>query len=392
MKRTTAEPKWALEFACANGRKVNLEREEIYRLLAEAKEALKPSQEDAATLNTIVTKDAHSQYVKDAKRIFGVDPNTNLIIYPQDANTIIDTVRLAGTKATLRKYARSVRHVALNTLSDQLKQADLAQRKGDWAKVENVISQPQFTAFTDLAKMMPADYSVDWVAPKPRRSKKLSLSRLPKDWRELMAAKSKGQFRIPMMIALISGVRLAELEKGVQVKLHDNCLYVHIESAKVKENAGQGSREFKLAKHPITNELIEILHSADKTEMAVKVKKGNSVTTHMRQLGGKIWPNRKESITCYSARHAMAADCKKAIFDGADPDLVSQVLGHIVDKTASYYGNRFQSGGISVVPSDIKVPKVIKHKSKERNQARRRAGHEKTGLTTVKPFSHNLKN
>lgn len=76
-----------------------------------------------------------------------------------------------------------------------------------------------------------------------------------------------------------------------------------------------------------------------RNEMIVKVTHGNSVTTHLREAGKKLWTGRKESISAYSARHAIASDCKKAIADGADPDLASQVLGHIVDKTASYYGS-----------------------------------------------------
>ena len=55
----------------------------------------------------------------------------------------------------------------------------------------------------------------------------------------------------------------------------------------------------------------------------------------MREVGMKLWPRRKENITAYTIRHAMAADCKAAITQGADPNLVSQVLGHVVDKTAS---------------------------------------------------------
>ena len=70
----------------------------------------------------------------------------------------------------------------------------------------------------------------------------------------------------------------------------------------------------------------------------------------------------------------MAADCKQAIAEGADPDLVSQVLGHVVDKTASYYGNRYQSGGRSMVPLDVTVTKPIKHKSRARNEARKSNG------------------
>ena len=108
---------------------------------------------------------------------------------------------------------------------------------------------------------------------------------------------------------------------------------------------------------------MQIVQSEGQVEMEVKVGKGqgNSVTTHMRSVGKKIWPLKKEAITVYTARHAMASDCKAAVDNGASKDLVSQVLGHIVDKTATYYGTRFHSGKGSVAPSEIVVPKPIKH-------------------------------
>jgi len=74
---------------------------------------------------------------------------------------------------------------------------------------------------------------------------------------------------------------------------------------------------------------------ATRDVMLVKVEHGNSVTTYMRKIGKKLWPRKKQSITVYTARHAMAADCKAGIHEGIYPDLVSQVLGHVVDKTSS---------------------------------------------------------
>lgn len=349
---------------------VGMTREEIYRLINEAKAALKPTHDDAATIKTKVTIDAHHQYLKIAKRIFGENANGH-VIFPQQALAVCEKIRKSKSKATLRIYARAVRHVSLSLLDGLIKVADTAQRAGNWPNVEFIVSQPQFTALTTLAKLMPSDYSNDWQPQKKRKSKKTSLSKLPKDWRELMAANSSGQYRVPMIIALLTGVRPEELEKGVMVKLLDNSLYVHIKGAKVKENAGQPYRQFKLANHSLTDELIGLMNSENQTDILVKVDNGNSVTTHMRAVGKKIWPKRKESITCYTARHAMAAECKQAIFEGADTDLASQVLGHVVDKTASYYGNRFQSGGVSVVPPEIRVPKEIKHKSAARNSNRK---------------------
>jgi integrase len=365
-----------------------MDRQEIYQRIDAAKTALMPVKDDAESVggkvrngpksvNDPVTKNAHIQYTKETERIFGVIESTKdgspqkVIIPPKDALTIIKKVQTAKTKSTLRKRARAVRYVASIFLKSILKAADHAQRNNDWATVESLVSNARFEALTILASMLPADYDDNnWEAQRRRKGKKSSLLRLPEDWRELMAAKSTGQYRIPMIVALMSGCRPAELESGVTLKIVNNELYVHIIGAKVKKTAGQETRKFRLADHPLTTELRGVVESEGLTEKIVQVKSGNSVTTHMRSLGKKIWPKRKESITAYTARHAIAADCKAASAEGADEDLVSKVLGHIVDKTASYYGARSQSGRGSIAPSEVSVPRVVRNKQRSRSSNR----------------------
>jgi integrase len=350
-----------------------MDRQEIYDRIKAAKTALIPTHADGATKDAVVTEDAQRQYMKEAKRLFGTDPVTGNLIAPSSAELVIATVRTAKTIGTLKKRARSVRHFAMAILKAALKLADTAQRAGDWDEVEQIVTHPKFRACVTLCKMMPADYADDgWVAEKPRSSKKRSLTGLPPNWRELVAEAVDGQFRNAVLVALLTGCRPAELEKGVLIERIKGGLYATIQGAKVKENAGQKQRRFRIADHPITNMLMRVMDESDETRdvMPVKVEHGNSVTTHMREIGKKLWPKKKQSITVYTARHAMAADCKAAIADGADPDLVSKVLGHIVDKTASYYGARFQSGGISMAPSEVVVPKAIKQKVRARNHQR----------------------
>lgn len=174
-----------------------------------------------------------------------------------------------------------------------------------------------------------------------------------------------------MLVALMSGVRPAELEYGVKLKRFQDQLTAHIKGAKVTKYAGQTAREFTIANHPVKDRIIAYMDTQEnKNELLVKVDCGNSVTTYMRSIGKKLWPV-KEAITVYSARHAMAADCKSASHNGADPDLASKVLGHRVDKTASYYGSLFQSGGISVAPLNVKVTHPVKNKSKAKNSLRK---------------------
>jgi integrase len=349
-----------------------MERQALYALINIAKRALQPSHPDGATKDTVVTADAHKQYMKEAKRLFGFNPKTKNLIATEAPELVIAAVRTAKTLATLRKRARSVRYIAMTILKAGLKEVDTAQRSGDWNKVEQLITHPQFCACVTLAQMMPADYAEGWTAEKPRSSKKKSLTGLPPDWRELVAEAADGQFRNAVLVVLLTGCRPAELEKGVLIERIKGSLYATIQGAKVKHNAGQKQRKFRIADHPITNMLMRVMDESDETrdKLLVEVKHGNSVTTNMRKTGKKLWPKKKQSITAYTARHAMAADCKVAIYDGADPDIVSQVLGHIVDKTASYYGARFQSGGISVAPTELVVPKAIKQKVRARNHHR----------------------
>jgi integrase len=349
-----------------------MDRQAIYDQIKAAKEAMIPTHADGATKDTVVTEDAQKQYMKEAKRLFGTDPVTGNLIAPSSAELVIAAVRTAKTIGTLRKRARAVRHFAMAILKASLKLIDTAQRAGDWEKVEKLVTHPKFLACVTLCKMMPKNYRDGWVEENPRSSKKKSLKGLPPNWRELVAEQAHGQFRSAVLVALLTGCRPAELEKGVLIERINGELFATIQGAKVKETAGQKQRRFRIAAHPITDMLKRVMEESDETRnmMLVKVEHGNSVTTHVREIGKKLWPRKKQSITVYSARHAIATDCKAVIHEGADPDLVSQVLGHVVDKTSSYYGARFQSGGISMAPSEITVPKPIKQKTRQRNHQR----------------------
>jgi hypothetical protein len=352
-----------------------MERQAIYELINTAKQALIPKHPDGATKDTIVTADAQKQYMKEVRRIFGTTPISGRLIIPKTPEPVIAAVRSAKTLATMRKRARSVRHISMEILKAALKTADAAQRAGDWVKVEQIVTSHEFRTCITLCKLMPSAYADDgWKPIKSRSSKKRSLTGLPPNWREQVAGATNGQFRNAVLVALLTGSRPAELEKGVLIERIKGGLYATIQGAKVKKNAGQKQRRFRIADHPITNMLMCIMDESDETcnVMKVKVEHGNSVTTNMRAIGKKLWTKKKQSITVYTARHAMAADCKAAIASSIAPDLdlVSKVLGHIVDKTASYYGARFQSGGISMAPSEVEVPKPIKQKVRARNRQR----------------------
>jgi len=359
-----------------------MEKQDINNLIREALEILRASSHDmgnqessgAIKLHKETTKkETLSEYWKTGHRIFGINPDTKKPIIPQTSITVINKIKAVKVKSTLRMYVRSVNYVASEWLKFKINQAESAKKAGKWAEVEEVVACPSFFALMELAKMKAAEYTLNWAPQSKRKSKKVSLRKLPKDWREQMAdAAPDGQFRIPMLVAMITGCRPAELEKGVVFLKRGNKLAVHINSVKVTEDAGQTYRIFTIADHPIKDKILEYMDTQEnKNQLSVKVSCGNSVSTYMREIGKKLWPGHKEEITVYTARHGMAADCKNASHNGADPDLASKVLGHRVDKTVSYYGDISQAGGISVAPLNVKVTHPVKNKSKAKNSLRK---------------------
>lgn len=339
----------------------NTDKLELHDKIKAARDALKPTHQDAATTETKLTEKTEAEYLKIAKRFYGVGKDQNNL-FPHDVESIIAKIRSVSKFSTLRKYARAVRHVALNELSKILQKLDKALSNNQHELVKNVVIQPSFDAYITLAKMLPADYKEGWNPKSKRKSKKVSLRGLPDDWREQMANNSVGQYHIPMLITLATGCRPAELKNGVKLILKNGAFYAVIKGAKITEHSGQEKRVLKLANNEITEKLKAYLVKDDGNPI-IKVKVPNSISTHMRSVGKRIWPKRKESITAYTARHAMAADCKASPLNETYPDFVSEVLGHQADDTKSYYGTRSQSSSDRFVPLAVKSTKPVKKKN-----------------------------
>lgn len=105
---------------------------------------------------------------------------------------------------------------------------------------------------------------------------------------------------------------------------------------------------------------------ANQSQLLVKVPSGAAVSKYMVRLGKMLCKNHKDNISMYTARHAMASDCKKAVQMGADPLLTSKVLGHRVNTTARTYGHYSQSSGGGVAPSAAEVTYNVRIKQSSR--------------------------
>lgn len=335
--------------------------QEILDFYKRAKIALRPEKSDAAKIDKVIPEKTVADYLKVATRIFGVELS-DAYGEPLNFDEIVRKVQEVKKLSTLRKYARAVRFCSMQALNTHFIQLEQAINSEDEVVATRIVSQPNFVGLVSLSEMLPADFRNGRKFVNKRKSKKVSLKGLPNDWREKMANASKGQFRLPMLLCLMTGCRPSEFKNGLEVKLKDNQVYVRLKGTKVTSCSGQPERRYILADHPITEEVKKYLEPNFIT--IVKIEKVNSLTTHMRMVARKIWPTKKESITAYAARHAMASDCKYYTSTGGEEHFSSKVLGHVIDKTKSYYGDSKQSKGKSVAPKQIIVPLKIKRKIK----------------------------
>lgn len=181
-----------------------------------------------------------------------------------------------------------------------------------------------------------------------RRSKKVSLVGLPKDWRIIFLDRAgngqKGrpsQYYAAMSVMAACGCRPSELELGVLVSVDgrgENLIF-SIQGAKVTDKNGQRWREVTVSlDSPLSSRAVLGLVQAP----------AKALNDAVVRIGKKVFPNRGPiwQISPYSFRHAIAGDFK---FSGSSEAEVSAALGHRSTLTKAFYGPRRGPGGQRLV-------------------------------------------
>lgn len=318
---------------------------ETIRNARDLKKILKPSTASEATLK-MYDREVHrliSKYqTKSPDQLFAA---------------ICDTT----SKRTYFKRLAAAKHFVQARLADALSEQDKRQRTGDTAAWLSSVAVVDF--ILGLHRTIEQHRgSCPLVDPKPRKSKRRSLRALPPDFREQMhTAMRTSMYRLPFLVAAVTGCRPEEMETGVTVELDDTQITITIAGAKVKGiTQGQAWRKIGYdvdTKHPLVRELLDELSTRQVRELSIDVQSKVNFTSAIRRIGRMLWPKNKNEVTGYTLRHAAANDFKACL----SPDEVSQALGHCVDKTASMYGQRQMSrssGGLQ--PSKIQAASAVK--------------------------------
>lgn len=223
-------------------------------------------------------------------------------------------------------------------------------------------------------------------------SKRHTLSKLPKDWREKIFAasvpskppKDGSVPRLASAVAVLwaSGCRPAELHEGVRVKRVGDLLQIHIECAKddeipykvtsdeidpatgkrkvISEGVSDRGMEWRVMTiDPNLNSATRYLlhHYGDGDEHIIKYNR-NSIRTRMNELSEKVLRKsvKSEMASPYSFRHALCSDVKSC--DSLDDVTRAQIMGHLAVSSLENYGRRRRGGGGVSPVASVKTEKM----------------------------------
>lgn len=271
---------------------------------------------------------------------------------------IVDTT---SARTYFRRLA-AAKHFVQARLEEALSEQDKRQRAGDSAAWLSSVAVLDFMVGLHRTIELHRG-SCPLENPKPRRSKRRSLKALPSDFREQMSDALTGStYKLPYLVAAVTGCRPAELQTGVVVELDGNNITFTIVGAKVKGSSqGQAFRKIGYdvnTQHPLVRELVNELLMRQVRELNVSVQSKVNLTSALRRVGRKLWPQNKVDVTVYTLRHAAASQFKQHL----SPDEVSQALGHRVDKTATVYGQHQLARGSGMLePTIVQAAVPVKH-------------------------------
>jgi len=212
---------------------------------------------------------------------------------------------------------------------------------------------------------------------KPKESKRQHIRGLPRNWVQRYWDNVPKDNKYARVIALliISGVRPAEIEKGVKVNFNTekNVLAITIWGAKCRKDGSSGQKERVIAidcdrlgeKSPeVFLKNLWAKYATGKDEDLYIQAKPKALYNYVTRLSAKIWPKRKKHITPYTFRHFVSATLKKTKFFSEHE--VAQIMGHASCRSQFEYGS-VQQGGVGTSILAVRAEKEPRPVQKSAN-------------------------
>jgi integrase len=184
----------------------------------------------------------------------------------------------------------------------------------------------------------------------PGNSKKKSLRKMPKYWREMMWDRCENyDYKGALAILQLTGARPSEIERGVSVTGDASSDFLEItilgsKQGKAKKN-GQATRtvmvDMRTPVNPGSPKDYLLSQVAYEGHLFIQAN-AKRLNDYVRRLSKKIWPRKKNHIAPCSYRHQISADLKG---EGTPPPKISMVMGHRSTQSKKKYAGKRQARG-----------------------------------------------
>lgn len=224
-------------------------------------------------------------------------------------------------------------HLICKRITELLSICNDAQKAGDWTRA--TVAASRIGQWLDIIiPKCPVSYQPS------KLSKRATLGRVPKDWRERFWSEVPAghKYRPALAAMMLAGVRPQELVNGITAVPHpDNpdLALIKVIGAKVTETHGQPSRTVTVHR---SSEPAQALLAVGE----FRVPSAHAITVWVARVSAKLWPRVKSRPSPYSFRHAASADAKAA---GVSRAGVAKFLGQASERTQQNYGKAGQSSG-----------------------------------------------
>ncbi len=192
------------------------------------------------------------------------------------------------------------------------------------------------------------------------KSKRRGLGKLSPLWRQelLRACPPSSKYFLPLVILMLTGVRPAELRKGVLVTMEGAEIAITIQGAKVMKVAGQPQRVMWFAlDNPFAKSLAARVQAAGGVRLKVAIASPGALCVFVRRLSKRVFKRHKYVVSPYSYRHAFSSDLKS---EKAKPEEIGAMMGHTLDRSQRGYGCSKQGRSLCRV-TGFSATRAVRH-------------------------------
>lgn len=205
-----------------------------------------------------------------------------------EGGTLFDVVMNTSSKNT---YFKRIASLKLFILQVGIRAINTLIETSDAAAIHNIK-----VAAVDIAALSEIIDQGFKSNRSKRKSKRSALKGLPSDWRERICNFNlESKYRLPMLVAALTGCRPSELEKGILVRLkkpeHIKGFIVEFEvsGAKVSDQKGQEVRRITYVpddKNRLLNDFLSSINLFENSEFQISVKNSANFSKRSLELAG----------------------------------------------------------------------------------------------------------